>query len=107
MSLPKKGLRTLMIDQTNYGWQVTGNDGWIDLYIESLEVKNGQLLNVKFDYYRKQGDLLDENNSQFKISSGIVKQVIYLGLANGWEPEKRIAVLNLGHVDRKINPFPN
>ena len=106
MSLPKKGLRKITVNQNNYGWKVTGNDGWIDLYIESQDMKNGQLLNAIFNYHHKPKNTISENNPPFKIASGIVKQIIDLGLANGWKPLEQKPVLNLGHVDNKIELFP-
>ena len=106
MSLPKKGLRKITIEEKNYGWKVSGNDGWIDLYIESQDVKHGQLLNVKFHYHHKPKDTITENNPQFKLSNGIVKQVINLGLANDWRPLEQNPVLSLGHIDNKVELFP-
>ncbi len=106
MSLPKKGLRKITVDNNNYCWKVSGNDGWIDLYIESQDVKNGQLLNAKFHYHHKPKNTINESNPQFKISSGIVKQVIKLGLENAWQPLEQKSVLSLGHVDSKVELFP-
>lgn len=106
MSLPQKGLRKITVDNNNYGWKVSGNDGWIDLYIESQDVKNGQLLNTKFHYHHKPEETITEDNPQFKISSGIVKQVIKLGLENAWKPLEQKSVLSLGHVDNKVELFP-
>lgn len=107
MSLPKKGLRKITIGENRYAWKVTGNDGWLDLYVVSVDVKNGQLLNAKFHYHHKPKVFAEGKNSQFKISSGIVKQVIHLALNEGWKPLEQKPIINLGHVDNRIKLFGN
>jgi len=37
MAMPKKGSRRISVADNFYRWKVTGNDGWIDLYVEDAE----------------------------------------------------------------------
>ncbi|MCP4180142.1 MAG: hypothetical protein GY756_20450 [bacterium] len=36
MTLPKKGLRKIIVDNFQYGWSATGNAGWISLSVSPL-----------------------------------------------------------------------
>ena len=47
MALPKKGLRNIVVDDVKYAWKITGNDGWIDLYIFSIKQPNS-IINACF-----------------------------------------------------------
>ena len=75
MAIPKKGSRTITVNDHTYRYKVTGNDFVIDLAIESDE-SQGQLMSVGFLY----------TNS---ITPGVVRKVIEYGLEKGWTPTKR------------------
>ena len=49
MGLPKKGSRNIIIDEVNYRYMISGNDGFIDLIIE-LDDCGGQRLTVSLIY---------------------------------------------------------
>ena len=103
MSLPKKGSRIIKVGNIDYRWMASGNDGWIDLYIES-EAANGQPLKVKFEYYHKEVKKIDgvALKQQFIVTPDIVRQTIELGMKEGWEPNKAVKPLDLHHIDDKI-----
>jgi len=89
MAFPEKESRQIMVDNQVYNWVASGNDGWIDLYIQSSDF-DGQKLQVKFQY------------NDYAITPIIVKQVINFGLENNWKPLAKGKVLNLHHVDHII-----
>jgi hypothetical protein len=110
MALPKKGIRKITVNGSKFGWNANGNDGWIDLYVGSLD-DNGQLLTASFRYHHNTFEKFDKNNGEvtsygikqrFVITSGIVKQVIELGLLKGWKPKEKGKQLNLGYLDEVI-----
>jgi hypothetical protein len=104
MTLPKKGSRIIRVGDFNYRWMVSGNDGWIDLFIES-ETTNGQLLKAKFNYNQSEVKKTDGVGlkQQFVVTPDIVKQIIELGKKEGWLPNKTAKPFDLHPIDDKIN----
>ena len=84
MTLPKKGSRTIDIDDTTYRWMVTGNDMVIDVIIEQDNVK-GQKLLSGFDYHNEtpEGDMTTQKR---KVTPEVIKKLILFALNSGWEP---------------------
>jgi len=103
MALPKKGSRLLTVEDSNYRWMATGNDGWIDLYIE-LDGAKGQQLMVKFDYRHREIKEADgvSPEQQFVVTPNIVRQTIIYGIENGWKPGENGKPLDLQHINHKI-----
>jgi hypothetical protein len=93
MALPKKGLRTITVNNDRYAWSATGSDYGINLIIALLG-KEGQILSTLFDYhppaadsyYSFVGQPLDEEQ-HFIITPIIVRQVIEYALQKGWNPQ--------------------
>ena len=104
MSLPKKGSRTITVDDFIYRWMASGNDGWIDLYIE-LGHENGQPLKAKFDYHQEKTQKNDgvSLKQTFIVTPDIVRQTIQIGKREGWSPSKIGKPFDLQYIDDKIN----
>jgi hypothetical protein len=110
MAIPKKGLRKISVGNSTYGWNASGNDGWINLSIGLLD-HSGQLLTASFGYhhnaienFNKDGTVKSWSIKQrFVITSGIVKQVIEYGLLKGWRPQEKGSQFNLGYLDEMID----
>ncbi len=99
MALPRKGLRKITVEDQDYHWIASGNDGWIDLFVESRD-KGGRLLSAKFEYHHAEGD--KGLQQQFVVTPGIVSQVILHGKSQGWNPEEKGKPFDLGQMDDKI-----
>ena len=98
MALPKKRYRKISVNDKQYYWIASGNDGHIDLIIVSGET-SFQKLFAQFDY---KSDFISKTVRQFVITPKIVRQVIIYGLKNGWVPEQKGTDLNLGFIDGEI-----
>lgn len=103
MALPKKGSRTIRVGDGDYRWIASGNDGWINLYIESKDTK-GQLLKAKFDYHHRETKSTHGIGlkQQFVVTPDIVRQTIELGKREGWNPLKIGNPIDLDHIDDKV-----
>lgn len=84
MSIPKKGRRTITVDEHTYRYMITGNIT-VDLAIESDECK-GQLLTASFGHGAP-------------VSPGLVRKTIKYGIQKGWTPMENGKVLQLGNID--------
>lgn len=102
MALPKKGSRNITVSDVAYRWMASGNDGWIDVYVELKNAK-GPLLKAKFDYHTI--EITQEDGSKLKqrfaVTPEIVRQTIELGLQEGWEPLNGKPI-DLYHIDDRI-----
>ncbi len=108
MALPKKRSRLITVENQSYRWMVSGNDGWIDLYLE-LDDEKGKQLMAKFDYHHKE---IKMNNGvslkqQFAVTPDIVRQTIIYEKKNGWKPSEKGKPLDLHHIDDKIKTKKN
>ena len=109
MAFPKKGLRKITVDRIKYGYNVTGNDGWISFSIGLLE-ENGEILTGAFSYHHNSVTNFEKNgkirywtgHQRIKITPNTIRQVIEYGLKNGWNPRKNKGQLQLGNIDDKI-----
>lgn len=95
MAMTKKGSRKIRVDNDWFRWRVTGNDGWIDLYVEDAEAP-GSLLRVRFDYestYKPEVGLDGTRSLSMKqgtvVSSGPVELAVRAALEQGWQPRER------------------
>lgn len=110
MTLPKKGLRKITVENIKYAWSVIGNDGWIGLSVIPLKVQNN-LLTASFDYHSRAIERTVTNvvpevialRQQLVITAYIARQVILYALSVGWEPNVKGAILNLGGMDDKVD----
>lgn len=106
MALPRKKLRQITVNNKSYGWIASGNDGYINLYIQVLNMQNQvQILTATFNYhgtYSKINNQLKVGH-QFVITPYAVKQVIEYALENGWTPAIKKPQMNLGKMDDKVD----
>jgi len=97
MGIPNKRSRRIVVDEQNYRYIITGNDGYIDLILESDEV-DGQRLTVSFNY--NPDEVWGKQTAQ--ITPSVVKQVINYGLKNEWTPTEKGKEIRVGYIDEKI-----
>ena len=84
MTIPKKGSRTIIVDDTTYRWMVTGNDMVIDVIIEEEDAK-GQKLLSGFDYHNETPERKITAQKR-KVTPEVIKKLILHALESGWEP---------------------
>lgn len=103
MSLPSKGLRKIEVKGVDYCWLAKGDDGYINLFIENSE-QSGQLLSTAFSYHPGKTPFAPnpEGKAQFVVTPSIVRKVIEHGLANGWTPNERKPVMDLGSLEQEL-----
>jgi hypothetical protein len=110
MAFPKKGLRKITVDGVKYGYHVTGNDGFISIAIELFGTA-GEILTCYLDYhatmttnYREDGTIRSWSAFQrTTITPDTIRQIIVLGLQDGWNPNLNRGQKHLGSIDDKIN----
>ncbi|MCD2259986.1 hypothetical protein [Psychroserpens luteolus] len=98
MGIPKKGSRRIVIDNHQYRYMVSGNDGHIDLIIESDET-NGQRLVVSFDYEPKGIGFSQSHSTQ--ITPETVRKTIVYSLKNSWNPKLKGKIHRINLSGRK------
>lgn len=108
MGLPKKGSRKILIDDVNYSYMISGNDGFIDLILE-LDDSRGQRLTVSFDYHHLQEEKKTELGETYtsltqtnQITPGVVRQAIHYGIENGWTPNQKSKEIRMNFIDDKV-----
>ncbi len=97
MAMPKKKSRSITVAGTKYRWVASGNDGYLELFIE-LHENPASMFCLWFDDYEptlvpeeyedgtrslscaKQGTI---------ISPAVVAAAIQAGLRSGWDPKAR------------------
>lgn len=99
MALPKKGTRTINVDNHVYRWKITP-DTSIILIIESDE-NNGQIMQATFDYIYKDS----KNEKHYIITPEVVKKSIVYGLTNGWTPLEPRSKIHFKNLNREIKIF--
>ena len=110
MTLPKKELRKITIDNFRYAWSATGNDGWISLSIAPLD-DQGQLITTSFVYhsavtgvsYASDGSKTTHMKQQLIVTPHIVRQVIEYALKQGWNPTEKGPQLNFRNIEDKLD----
>ena len=98
MGIPKKGSRNISVDEHHYRYMVSGNDGHIDLIVESNET-DGQRLVVMFDYEPKIHGFRYSHRNQ--ITPETVRKAILYSLKNNWTPQTKASILRIDLCDRK------
>ena len=110
MTLSKKGLRNITVNNLKYAWSTTGNDHGIGLSIIPITQQNC-LITAFFNYHSKvmydwvspDGYKAQSLKQQIVITGYIVRQVILHAIKKGWDPMGSVAVLNLGAMDDKVD----
>jgi len=95
MTIPKKGSRSIDIENNTYRYKVTGNDMIIDVIVEK-ENCHGQKLISSFEYHNESlsGSLKAQER---KVTPATIKALVIYALENGWEPDVK------GKKDININ----
>lgn len=106
MAIPTKGSRRISVDNQQYTWVASGNDGWIDLLI-CASTRSGQKLLASFGYHQtlipeEGGSYRIVSGSQFIITPAVVREVILYGLSHGWHPLEKGSDLQLKQLDEEI-----
>lgn len=93
MTIPKKGSRSLVVDEVRYRWVASVHDNAINLVIE-LADEPGQKLQTYFhcrDLYVRSPDGKWRFQSQMQsIKPSHVKRIIRHSLRSGWSPGEKI-----------------
>jgi hypothetical protein len=120
MAFPKKGLRKIVVADTKYGYNITGNDDFISFSIGLLEM-DGEIITGSFNYHSNYITNFSKDGKprswslfqRIKITPKTIKLIIEYGLRNGWDPKNKKGQLKLGYLDEKLNlnlkqetPFP-
>lgn len=107
MAAPKKDIRKISVNGTEYTWQAIGEDGVVVLDIRIPD--SSAYLTAIFHYhhnlipiFQPDGSVSSWNHRQrLAISSGHARRVIEYGLQHGWQPQE--GQLHLGHMDGLID----
>jgi hypothetical protein len=104
VAFSKKKKRKIIVEDKEYFWSATGNDGWISLHIMT-EVQGSSKLSCSFDYHQipiKSDDITILAN-QFVITPFTVRQVVEYALSIGWKPFEKGQDIDLRKIDDKID----
>lgn len=95
MTISKKGLRRISVDNQEYVWRaISDDDGGFQITV-CLPERRGQLLIAYIHIICDNGILI--------ITNYIVRQMILLGLANDWTPNEQKSPLYLKRINEKID----
>lgn len=108
MAFNKKKKRKITVNENEFYWSATGNDGWITLTVMA-DVQGASKLICHFGYHQIPVKL--ENHlinavaltNQFVITPYTVRQVIEYALSQNWQPFEKGKILRLGSMDDKID----
>lgn len=106
MAISKKGSRKIIVDNVEFRWNVTGNDGWITVVIWPERGENQKLVGT-FGYHSEYLDEVDErgiyiiSKGQIIITNRVIRKII-----NYVSVEKILQLkgqLNLGNLEDIYN----
>ncbi|TQV71129.1 hypothetical protein FLL45_22655 [Aliikangiella marina] len=100
MAVNKKGSRKIVVDEHEFRWRATGNDGWITVVIWSSE--NSDCRVVGTTNYHHDWKKVDEerwsSNSQAIVTNRVVREVIlHVGTKEILEGRGQI---NIGEIEQ-------
>lgn len=103
MALPKKGFRSITVNDTCYKYKITGEDGEIRIIL-GLPNINGQFLIVWVSYHF---ETMTNPNTQSSLPTNnitpkTIRQAILYGLDNGWKPEENAKPMLVPNLEHKI-----
>lgn len=106
MSINKKGSRKIMVENTEFRWSATGNDGWITIIICSLDSDTVKLVGT-FQYHDEYSIIKDERGAykrtkgQIIITNRVIRQIILqVGIDKILSSKGQI---NLGELEKYYN----
>lgn len=88
MAFPKKGTRKISIEGNVYSYFVSQHEPFLTVYVQKVEGKCALLI-AYFDLQT--------------ITPQIIRQVIKLGIADGWHESEASGEFRMGHLDDKID----
>ena len=110
MGLPKKGSRSIIVNDVKYRWigcatNYQGED-YGGLIIELFNEPK-QRIRANFTWTKLRADYKNVNHRMCKIVDSpppyIVRQTVLYGLDNGWEPTETGRLIDFGNLDDKLN----
>ena len=88
MAFPKRGTRKITLEGTVYSYFVSQQEPHVTIYIQRVEGKCALLI----AYFHLQ-----------TITPRIIRQVIEMGIAEGWQESDASREFRMGHLDDKID----
>ena len=88
MAFPKKGTRKITIDDNVYSYFVSLPEPFLTVYVQKVEGKCALLI----VYFHLQ-----------TITPHIIRQVIELGIADGWQESDVSGEFRMGYLDDRID----
>ncbi|MFC5048392.1 hypothetical protein ACFSTE_13645 [Aquimarina hainanensis] len=110
MTLPKKGFRSINVNDRLYKYKVTGEDGGIRVIV-GLPNSNGQVLIGWISYHSSHVSNLNSEGiakswslyQRTIVTPKTIREVILYGLDNNWKPEENLKQMLIPDLDDKIN----
>lgn len=106
MAVSKKGSKKIIVENTEFRWSVTGNDGWISIVIWPVDKDSVKLVG-SFQYHDEYINVPDERGAYLKtkgqiiITNRVIRQIIIqVGLDKIFNSKGQI---NLGHLENFYN----
>jgi len=101
MTLPKKGIKKITIDDRKYGWSVKSVDEGLNLSIVPME-RQDNLLSVFLCSQIEQLPDGNERISNLLITKNVLHQIVEIGLEMGWKPLGEKGIMHLRGIDNRI-----
>ncbi len=78
MAISKKGSRKIVIEDTEFRWRATGNDGWISVVIWPVDNEASRIVgSVGYHHdWVKVSEDMSASSSQLVVTNRIIKEVI-------------------------------
>lgn len=110
MALPKKGFRSINVNDTVYKYKVTGEDDGIRFIIGIPNI-NGQVLIGYISYHSNYVSNFNEKgiakswnlHQRTIVTPKTIRDIILYGLENNWKPQENLKQMYIYHLDDKIN----
>lgn len=103
MAISKKGSRKIIVENTEFRWSATGNDGWITIVICPLNYDTVKLVGT-FQYHDEHSSEKDERDAyirtkgQIIITNRVIRQIILqVGIGRILSSKGQI---NLGQLEK-------
>lgn len=106
MAISKKGSRKIIVENAEFRWNATGNDGWITIVICSLDNNSVKLIGT-FQYHDEHTNEKDnrgaylQTKGQIIITNRVIRQIILqVGIDKIFSSKGQI---NLGQLEKYYN----
>ena len=88
MAFPKRGTRKITVEGIVYSYFVSQHEPYVTVYVQKVEGKCALLIGY-FDLQT--------------ITPDVIRQVVELGIAEGWLESDANGEFRMGHLDAKID----